>query len=429
MILFKNKQNTKIFWFNNIIFSLFFVVLITIIFDGNYTLINQNNSLNQYMLTLTYYYPGDATGSGSITGSGVSTSDLNVDEKGWYHYQKNGINYLAVATATTHCRDASNHCKIDINKHGIAKNIHYYKYFDTLKIEIGGTTYDAIVLDSCGACMWGDRDTQGEKIDIFVKNASAVKPGIFDSSISDGTTGGNENIVTDYTTNYSGDITKGYIYKNQLDKALKGNTIADQIEERINAIVNDIFGNADYSSGTGSNYTGVYDHNALNWKQYDSTWGSIRLGSSKYTIKTAGCLATSVAIQIKASGTKITTDDFNPGIFVDAVNKNDGFTSGGLFKWDGSWKQIAPNWNFYNKKSLPASKTDKISTIRELLNQGYYPVMCVKKNCAHWVAVTGVTDDNIIIADPGSNASTVWPQYNAITNDTTLKVAYFGKSD
>mgnify|MGYP004593679495 FL=1 len=427
MILFKNKQNTKIFLFNNIIFSLFLVLFTNIILNNNYIVTNQNNSLNQYMLTLTYYYPGDATGSGSTTGSGVTTSNLTTDEKGWYHYQKDGVNYLVVAAATTYCRDSSNHCGVNIQKHGIAKTIHYYKYFDTLKIDIGGKTYDAIVLDSCGACMWGDRDIRGEKIDVFVRNSSSVKPGIYDSSISSGVTENNGNAFINFTTNYSGDVTKGYIYERQTGKGLK-ETTADKIDDRINSIISSIFGSSNYSSSSGSGgdvSIGSFDSNALNWKQYDSAWGSIHLGSSKHTIKSAGCLATSVAIQIKISGTTLNVNNFNPGLFVGEISKNNGFTSGGLFIWNGSWKTMAPNWNYYGKDSLPATKSGKIDYIRNLLNQGYYPVMCVKRDCGHWVAVTGVSEDNIIIADPGSNSTSVWPRYNAISNDSTLKVAYF----
>ncbi len=429
MILFKTIENKKLFWFNNIILSLFFITLIQMIFGfKSYSTINQNNILNDYMLTLTYYYPGDATGSGSITGSGVTTSQLTVDSNGWYHYQRNGTDYLVVAAATTYCRDSANHCGISSSR-GIATNIRYYNYYDTLVLDIGGTSYNAIVLDSCGACMWKDRDTYGEKIDVFVKDSSAVKPGIYNSSVS-GVTGGNGgtgNAFTNFVTTYTGDITKGYIYNRQNGKSLKitPTTLADVIEGKINTIIQDIFKSSKYSTNTGSSYTGIVDSNALNWKQYDSSWGSIYLGSSSLTVSQAGCLATSVAIQIKNSGTSISIENFNPGTFVQELSKANGFTSGGLFRWDGAWKSFAPNWEYYGKDSLPASKNDKINYIKNLLNQGYYPVMCVKKNCGHWVAVTGVTDDNIIIADPGSNSTTVWPAYNAITTDTTLKVAYF----
>ena len=80
MILFKTIENKKLFWFNNIILSLFFILLVQIIFGfKSYSTINQNNILDNYMLTLTYYYPGDTTGSSNTTGAGVTTSQLTAD--------------------------------------------------------------------------------------------------------------------------------------------------------------------------------------------------------------------------------------------------------------------------------------------------------------------------------------------------------------
>lgn len=165
------------------------------------------------------------------------------------------------------------------------------------------------------------------------------------------------------------------------------------------------------------------------WKQGNSSWSNIPLGNSTYTIGSAGCLGTSVAILIQNSGTKINIPNFNPGTFVESLNQNNGFTSGGLFKWDGAWKNVAPNFEYYQQESLPASKSGKIERVRSLLDQGYYLAMCVKTDCGHWVAVTGVIGDNIQISDPGSSATTVWPTYNDISNDSTLNVAKFKKLD
>ena len=44
---------------------------------------------------------------------------------------------------------------------------HYFRYYDTLTVEIDGIKYEAIILDSCGASMW-----LGEtKLDLFVSDA------------------------------------------------------------------------------------------------------------------------------------------------------------------------------------------------------------------------------------------------------------------
>lgn len=44
----------------------------------------------------------------------------------------------------------------------------YFKYYDILRLEINGQTYEGIVLDSCGACM------KKNLIDLFVSNPSSV---------------------------------------------------------------------------------------------------------------------------------------------------------------------------------------------------------------------------------------------------------------
>ena len=141
------------------------------------TIINTSETL-KYQVQITYYYPGDATGSSTHLGSGVKMSELKLDDKGWYHYNKSGVDYLVIAAATTYCRDASNHCGVSISKHGMAQSIKYYNYFDVVELTIGGLSYKAMVLDSCGACMWAKQDRLGEKFDVFTKGKSAINPAI-----------------------------------------------------------------------------------------------------------------------------------------------------------------------------------------------------------------------------------------------------------
>lgn len=241
------------------------------------------------------------------------------------------------------------------------------------------------------------------------------------------------NSVSDFSTTYTGDITQGYIYKTQKNLSLKieESTSADEIEDRINKTIDNIFENAsNYSNISVEDFEIVTDNkNALNWKQYDADWGSISMGNSGKNIKQIGCLATSVSIEIALSGTKVNTDNFNPGTFIQYLNGHSGFDSKGQLYWDNRWSGLVPNFQFVAKESLGKTKQEKINKISDLLNDGYYVVMCSKTGCGHWVAVTGVTSDNINIADPGSSATTLWPKYNAIANDSTLKVSYFKKID
>lgn len=401
-------------------------------------IINSSNYLN-YQVQLTYYYPGDATGSSNHLGSGVKMNELKLDNNGWYYYTKDGVEYLVVAAATTYCKDSSNHCGVSISKHGMAKNIKYYNYYDVVELELGGVLKKAMVLDSCGACMWGDRDRLGEKFDIFTKGRGAINPAIYlvnkignILSPGAGNNSNSGNYVENFTTTYDGDLRKGFIYEKQKKNALVNvdKMTDEQLHDEIFGIIDNIFSSVSLSTSNSGVEVPISSEEteATSWKQSSSSWGQIKLGTSKYTIRSAGCLATSVAIQISRSNTGVTVENFNPGTFVNYLNQHNGFTPGGLFKWNNSiWSGLAPNFVVENSNySLPKTRGEKVSTVKSLLDQGYYPVMCVKKNCGHWVAVTGVTNDDILIADPGSSATYTFKRYS-VSNVTRL--ALFKKYD
>lgn len=89
-------------------------------------------------------------GTGSCTGSGKCEKDFQINENGWYTYQGK----LVLGTATKY-----------LLKSGFPDTgQRYFKYYDTLTIEINGKDYEAIVLDSCGACM------KNKILDLFVSN-------------------------------------------------------------------------------------------------------------------------------------------------------------------------------------------------------------------------------------------------------------------
>ena len=109
-----------------------------------------------YETRMTSYYPGDDCKSGTVTGSGKSIKDFEVNEYGWYTY--NGK--LVVATATKYLLNYG---------FTLSEGVHTYKYWDEITIEIDGIRYEAIVLDSCGHAMHSDR------IDLFVSNKDSIK--------------------------------------------------------------------------------------------------------------------------------------------------------------------------------------------------------------------------------------------------------------
>ena len=97
---------------------------------------------------LTSFYKDECTGSG------LCKKDLQLNERGWYTY--NGK--IVIATATPYL----------INVFGAREGRDYFKYYDELRLTIDGEPYDAIVLDTCGACYWDQR------IDLYVKDEASV---------------------------------------------------------------------------------------------------------------------------------------------------------------------------------------------------------------------------------------------------------------
>lgn len=158
------------------------------------------------------------------------------------------------------------------------------------------------------------------------------------------------------------------------------------------------------------------------WKQNDPRWGSITLGNSGKSIAQIGCLATSVAMQIASSGVTTSVQDFNPGTFVEAMNKLGGF-AGGLLQW-GVVSSIAGGFNYQGQIVLSGkNKAEKLNTISNMLNQGYYLVAEVKGTTGeHWVAISGVNGNNITMMDPGSQATNMWSQYDW---NNTSRIGYF----
>lgn len=161
------------------------------------------------------------------------------------------------------------------------------------------------------------------------------------------------------------------------------------------------------SSGCANTASGPY----ASWKQGGSPWSNIKIGNTSQTIGEVGCLVTSVSMLIAKSGVDTVIDDFNPGTFVEYLNSHGGF-QGANFVW-ASAQTVAPSFVHQGEVGLSGyTRSQKLSKIRELVNQGYYVVVEVKGNTGqHWVAVDSVSSDKITMMDPGSNATDMWSQY------------------
>ena len=148
------------------------------------------------------------------------------------------------------------------------------------------------------------------------------------------------------------------------------------------------------------------------------------MGDSGFNISQIGCLVTSISVQIARSGVQTNINPFNPGTFVQFLNNNNGFASGGNFLW-ASAQKVAPNFVYQNQISLSGmSKEQKLNTIKQYVNQsGVYVVAEVLGNTGqHWVAIESVEGDNIKMVDPSSDSKIMWERYNWAN---TSKIVYY----
>lgn len=236
----------------------------------------------------------------------------------------------------------------------------------------------------------------------------------------------NSNLNYNPGTTYTGDIKNGYLFnllntgsinENTLIRDLEGNYADDVISEIYARVINNSgYNSSSYDSNiyeVGGIDPGIYS----DWKQYDNRWGSIPLGPSSTNIKKAGCAATSVAIQISRSGVKLSsefTSILNPGSFVSFLNARDGFTNNGSIYWAKA-SEVAPE--FVYKGNVSVNNNNVLSTISNYLNSGNYYIIAhlrgSKRNNTnnHWVAVTGVTSNDIYIIDPGRIGNSLESSY------------------
>ena len=109
----------------------------------------------------------------------------------------------------------------------------------------------------------------------------------------------------------------------------------------------------------GSNGSGEY----VNWRQGDPSWANVRIGNTSSTVGRIGCLVTSIAILIEKSGVNTTISPFNPGTFVEALNKNGGFDGYGNLQYAAVNKAV-PGFEYVGNVNLrEKSRSEKLATI------------------------------------------------------------------
>ena len=181
------------------------------------------------------------------------------------------------------------------------------------------------------------------------------------------------------------------------------------------------YGATNISKNSCSNSSGcVSTGDFAGWKQCGMSWSNTPMGNSGRTLCNIGCLVTSVSMQIAKSGVPTNISNFNPGTFVEFLNKNGGFVSGGNFVWSGATK-AAPSFVYQGSVSvLGMTKQQKLDKLKSLVSQqGVYVVAEVKGNTGqHWVAIDGINGDTINMLDPSSSSNDMWGYYNWANTST-----------
>lgn len=157
------------------------------------------------------------------------------------------------------------------------------------------------------------------------------------------------------------------------------------------------FGATNIISNASSNYK--------TWKQYDSEWGSKKVGDNG-TMSAWGCKITSLAILMVHADVE-NSSNFNPGILVDRyenagfISHNSSISLDGNLSSSATTQSNSPNFYQAGSKDFTYSSFSSIhSQISDLLDNGYYVEVRVNNN-GHSVAVDYCSSSDVYIMDPG----------------------------
>lgn len=164
----------------------------------------------------------------------------------------------------------------------------------------------------------------------------------------------------------------------------------------------------------GAIYGSVDSGEYVTWRQMGQSWSNIKIGNTNSTLGQIGCLVTSISILIEKSGCNSTINPFNPGTFLESLNANNAFDSNGNLQYAGVTRAV-PNFKYVGNVNLRGkSRTEKLALITQYFNQGYYLTIEVKgatPGNQHWVAITGINGNNVVIVDPARDGTDLWSSY------------------
>lgn len=173
------------------------------------------------------------------------------------------------------------------------------------------------------------------------------------------------------------------------------------------------------TEGSSSIYptTGTWD----SWRQCGESWSSQPFGESA-TLCSAGCLITSYAKLLAASGKNLLISPFNPGNYAIALNDGNCFEGNNLKNYCALDVAVGAGNYTYSSGSLTGTQEEKRAFVTNAINQGYQVIISVK-NDGHWVYVTGTTSTDIVMSDPAGRGTNVFESYgNTATSYKLIKI-------
>lgn len=148
--------------------------------------------------------------------------------------------------------------------------------------------------------------------------------------------------------------------------------------------------------------------NYRQWRQFDSQWGSIKLGEGNCTMANSGCLVTAISIMAVYSGSE-NPDSFNPGTFANSLNAINAFSDGAIASW-ASITKVIPDVKFVERHTFTSSdQSGKASEMKNFLDKGYYVICNVG---GHHVFVESISGSDVRMIDPAKNDTNLFSAYN-----------------
>lgn len=129
----------------------------------------------------------------------------------------------------------------------------------------------------------------------------------------------------------------------------------------------------------------------VSFRQDDARWAGEKLGGSKYTMKSSGCLVTSIASALCMGG----NSGMTPGILNERLSQIQGYDAEGNLKWDSLRGLDGCSVDVY-----PSPSSD---ILMECLAAKRYPIVRVRMfgwGNFHYVLITEARDGTFVCMDP-----------------------------